>query len=64
MGSDKDSETLPGSADASGGNSSEADGTQLPSPPGFDVVDGRYAKWHPGDEGDGYYERITNFRLC
>ena len=39
--------------------------TDLPSPSTFDVVDGGYAKWHPprDDDGDGYYERVTNFQI-
>lgn len=38
---------------------------QLPVPSAFDVHNGGYSKFHPprNDDGDGYYERVTNFQL-
>lgn len=46
----------------------DADGDEsddLPTPDTFDVRNGGYERFHPprGDDGDGYYERITNFQL-
>ena len=51
--------------DGSTSPSEPDDETDLPSPSTFDVVDGGYAKWHPprDDDGDGYYERVTNFQI-
>lgn len=41
------------------------DGDGLPVPSAFDVRGGGYAKYHPprDDDGDGWYEQITNFQL-
>ncbi|WP_168170955.1 phage NrS-1 polymerase family protein [Natronorubrum daqingense] len=57
----------PSGAKATGGGvaTAETRDSDLPIPSAFDVHNGGYAKYHPprDDDGNGYYERITNFQI-